>query len=94
MPGVTVVVEVAVEVSPGVVLAVAVGITAPSSRKSLDGLPHQWSCASVSSDGVAVFVEEPELPPNGVVHAARNIIDSTRKAARMKLTNLPGECFK
>jgi hypothetical protein len=93
IPGVTgVVVDVAVTL--GVELAVVVGVTAPSSRKSIDGFPHQRSWAIASSDGVAVAVEELELPPNELVHEARNKFESTRKVASSNHANLFCECFK
>jgi len=91
VPGVAVA---AVAVTPGVELAVAVGFTAaPSSRKSMDGFPHQCSCTIANADGVGVAVGS-GLPPNELVHEARNTFDKNRIVASNNQINLFGECFK
>jgi hypothetical protein len=83
-----------VAVVPGVELAVAVGFTAaPSSRKSMDGFPHQCSCAIANADGVGVAVGS-GLPPNELVHEARNTFDRNRIIASNNQINLFSECFK
>src|SRR5437763_832958 len=67
-------VGVAPEAEVGVALAVAVG-SAPSSRKSIDGLLHQCRSASVGAVavGAAVFPVPPLLPPKGFVQDASSI---------------------
>jgi len=89
---------VAVAVAPGVVVTVAeaTGVTdAPSSRKTIDGLLHQCSFVSASSDGVGVAVVPEELPPNGPVQDARKILDNIRPTTANNHVHLPappGRC--
>lgn len=80
---------VAVGFAPGlavaVVVAVVVGVgdgAAPSSRKTIDGLLHQRSCASANSDGVGLAVGVGVPPPNKPVHETSNKFDRSRPIAR------------
>ena len=76
-------VAVAVGVAPGVVVAVGVGDgAAPSSRKTIDGLLHQRSCASANSDDVGLAVGVGVPPPNKLVHETRSKFDRSRPRAR------------
>ena len=76
---------VAVGFAPGLAVAVVVGVgdgAAPSSRKTIDGLLHQRSCASANSDGVGLAVGVGVPPPNKPVHETRNKFDRSRPIAR------------
>ena len=73
---------VAVALGVAVTVAEAVAVTeAPSSRKTIDGLPHQCSFVSASRDGVGVAVARGELLPNKPVQDARKILDSIKPSA-------------
>lgn len=77
-------VGVRVAVAPGVAVAVGVAVgVAPSSRKTIEGFPHQCSFARATSDGVvlAVAAEELELPPNNPVQAASKTLDNSKPIA-------------
>jgi len=94
--GVLVMVGVAIGVRPevGLAVAVVVGVTcAPSSRKSIEGLPHQRSWDGANTDGVAVAVGLAS-PPKKPVHEVRNIFDRSKKEVICNQTKRVGECFK
>ncbi|MBV8772415.1 MAG: hypothetical protein JO166_08820, partial [Deltaproteobacteria bacterium] len=88
----------AVAVAPGVPLEAEVGVAvtvggAPSSRKSIDGLPHQWMSASAGAVGVVVGVDVFPvtllLPPKGLEQDASSITSSGKSTASPALVGLP-----